>query len=202
MHRGRYNTLLLLLLLLVAVVIFPFNKVYADSGKDLRKIILPKELNADLLDNLFVQANKNIANDAPGSHFFGISITVWPFGDYIKKTPSFDIRFRFRNGGSVSSYTWKSEKNKLDFKKDTHIAIGPEYCDCGTALWADVKRLNSLILFGYNLASGKFTPHESSAYELNTNTMAYNCKWRLWFFHEGNNVGSFVLEKSGPKLDN
>jgi hypothetical protein len=50
--------------------------VYADGIRDINKIMLPKELNTELLNKLYDEANKRIASDAPGSHLFGISITI------------------------------------------------------------------------------------------------------------------------------
>jgi hypothetical protein len=199
MRRGRYRARHLRIVLIFLGVIFPFGLAHPDTGRAAQQLRLPQELRGDLLNALYAEATERSRQDAPGAHLFGISITVWPFGTYANTSPAFEVGLRFRKAGAVSSYIWRNTERHLAFTRDTHVAIGAETCTCSPALWADANEFNGLISFGYNRVSERFPPHETSAYELNTNAMTSKCKWRVWFFHDGNNIGSFVLEKSGPR---
>lgn len=198
-YRQLINHACIVLLALTAGL--PAGAAQAGKSQGVPTVLLQPDLNTGLLNRLFAEANGRISKDMPGARFFGISIVVRPFGNHILKTPTFSVSLRFRKGGTVSAYEWDKEDGKLEFKPDTAMAIGPDNGVCGAALWSDMDKLKAFILYGYDKVSDRFAAHETAVYELNTNALNYACKWRLWFFREGANIGSFVLEKAGPKID-
>jgi hypothetical protein len=184
-----------------AAAIAPRPAAYDAGVTDVRKSLFPSELSSDLLNTLYAEATKRIAVDAPGSHFFGISITVWPYGDYVHRSTVFRVDFRFSRRGDVSAYVYDSTEARLVFKKDVAIAIGSENCRCQQVLWSDIERLRQFVRYGYDKVAVQLVSDPTASFVLNTNLLKYGCKWRLWFFHGGKNIGSFVLETTGPAVD-
>jgi hypothetical protein len=201
MRSSRQLLYLTCIVLLALTAGLPSGAAQGGKSQGVPTVLLQPDLNTGLLNRLFDEANGRMANDMPGARFFGVSITVWPFGNHILKTPTFLVSLRFRKGGTVSAYEWDKEDGKLEFKPDRAMAIGPDSCVFDASLWSDMDKLRAFILYGYAKVSDRFMTHETAAYELNTNALNYRCQWRLWFFREGANIGSFVLEKAGPRID-
>jgi hypothetical protein len=188
--------------ILVAVLIALSAPTQAQQTPSSSPTALPDGLTTASLNGLFADAARMAAKDVPDSHLFGVSITNWPFGNYATQSPVLSVEFRFRKlSGNVSSYEWRSDTRQLRSKGETHIIIGAESCRCGPGLWSDMQKLQGLLSFGYARVAGTLTPDATSVWELNTNSLTYKCTWRLWFFHEGSNIGSFALEKTGPRTD-